>query len=138
MGDSIPGFIGKRYGFRSPSAGLKFGDIPIGLAAISKVPAGGRSRILACGGFCELSLDESAGTKAAAGDFGFNVLASSVSAEKTEDWSADLANGRLAIVEAIGIFLQDGLVGSACGAGALYAISPLRAIENELGVQAQS
>ena len=115
---------------------MNFGDIPSGLAAISQVPAGGRGQILAYGGFCELSQDESAGTKAAAGDFGFNVLASSVPAEKTKNLSADLANGRLAIVETIGIFLQDGLIGSACGACALYAISPLRAIENELGVQA--
>ena len=36
----------------------------------------------------------------------------------------------------IGMFLQEGLTGSACGAGALYTVSPLRAIENELCVQA--
>ena len=36
----------------------------------------------------------------------------------------------------IGMFLQDGLTGSAWGACALYTASPLRAIENELGVQA--
>ena len=35
----------------------------------------GGGQILAYGGFCELSQDQSAGTKAAAGDFGFNVLA---------------------------------------------------------------
>ena len=36
----------------------------------------------------------------------------------------------------IGMFLQDCLVGSACGDWALYAASPLRAFECELGVQA--
>ena len=71
-----------------------------------------------------------------AGDFGFNVLASSEPAEKTKDLSAELANGSLAIMAVIGMFLQDGLTGSACGACALYTVSPLRAIVNELGVQA--
>ena len=55
MGDINPDIIGKLPGFLSPSAGLKFGDIPNSLAAISKVPAGGCGQILAYGGFCELS-----------------------------------------------------------------------------------
>ena len=93
-------------------------------------------QILAYGSFCELSQGESAGTKAGAGDFGFNVLASGVPAEETESLSADLANGRLAIMAIIGMFLQDGLTGSACGACALYTASPLRSFDNELGVQA--
>ena len=50
-----PDIVGKLPGFRSPSAGLKFGDIPNGLAAISQVPARGRGQILAYGGFGELS-----------------------------------------------------------------------------------
>ena len=37
----------------------------------------------------------------------------------------------------IGMFLQDGLTGSACGACALYTASPLRAFDNELGVRGQ-
>ena len=36
----------------------------------------------------------------------------------------------------IGIFFQDGLTGSACGAWALYEASPLREFDNKLGVQA--
>ena len=36
----------------------------------------------------------------------------------------------------IGKFLQEGLTGSAWGACALYPASPLRAFDNELGVQA--
>ena len=36
----------------------------------------------------------------------------------------------------IGMFFQDGLTGSAWGDWALYTASPLRAFENELGVQA--
>ena len=33
---------GKFPGYLSPSAGLKFADVPNGLAAISKVPAAGQ------------------------------------------------------------------------------------------------
>ena len=127
---------GKLTGFLSPSAGLKFGDIPNGLAAISRGPAGGRGQILAYGGFCEISQDQSTGTKAGAGDFSFKVLASGVPAEKTMNLSADLANGRLAIMPFIGTALQDVLTGSAYGACALVTASPLRAFVNELSVQA--
>ena len=74
---------------------MNFGDIPSGLAAISKVPAAGCGQILAYGAFCELSQGQSAGTKVAAADFGFKVLTSSNPSEKTafcqpslamEDW----------------------------------------------------
>ena len=50
----------KLTGGLTPSAGLKFADIPNRLAAISEVPAGGWGQILAYGGFYELSLDQSA------------------------------------------------------------------------------
>merc|ERR1712018_579926 len=71
----------------------------------------------------------------AASDFGFKVLTSSDPAEKTKKLSAELANGRLAMMAIIGMFFQDGLTGSAWGDWALYTASPLRAFENELGVQ---
>ena len=86
---------GKLLGYWAPSAGLNFGDILNGLAAISKVPATGCGQILAYGAFCELSHGQSAGTKVAAADFGFKVLTSSNPGEKTafcqpslamEDW----------------------------------------------------
>merc|ERR1712187_522558 len=57
-------------------------------------------------------------------------------AEKTKKLSAELANGRLAMMAIIGMFFQDGLTGSAWGDWALYTDSPLRAFESELGVQA--
>ena len=50
--------------------------------------------------------------------------------------NAELANGRLAMMAIIGMFFQDGLTGSAWGDWANYTESPLRAFENELGVQA--
>jgi len=55
---------------------------------------------------------------------------------RTRKLNAELANGRLAMMAIIGMFFQDGLTGSAWGDWALYTASPLRAFENELGVQA--
>merc|ERR1711979_65498 len=102
----------------------------------SKVPSAGWAQILAYGAFCELSQDQSAGTPGAEGDFGFKVLTSSDADTKKRKLSAELANGRLAMMAIIGMFYQDGLTGSAWGDWSLYTDSPLRAFETELGVQA--
>ena len=64
-----PELTRKLPGVLSPSAGLKFADVPNGLAAISKVLAAGWGQILAYMAFCEVSQDQSAGTKASTGDF---------------------------------------------------------------------
>merc|ERR1712004_908515 len=93
------------------------------------------AQILAYMAFCEVSQDQSPGTAASQGDFGFKVLTSSDPAEKQKKLAAELANGRLAMMAIIGMFFQDGLTGSAWGDWALYTASPLRAFENELGVQ---
>merc|ERR1719327_661460 len=135
MGYITPEITGKLPGYLSPSAGLKFADIPNGLGAIFKVPAAGWAQIVAYGAFCELSQDQPAGTAAAAGDFGWKVLTSSDAAEKQKKLAAEIANGRLAMMAIIGMFFQDGLTGSAWGDWALYTGSPLRAFENETGVQ---
>merc|ERR1719198_717696 len=136
MGYITPELTGKFPGYLSPSAGLKFADVPNGLAAISKVPAAGWAQIAAYAAYCELSQDQSPGTPAAAGDFGFKVLTSSDPAEKQKKLAAEIANGRLAMMAIIGMFFQDGLTGAAWGDWALYTASPLRAFESELGVQA--
>merc|ERR1712087_491836 len=136
MGYITPEITGKFPGYSSPSSGLKFADIPNGLAAISKVPAAGWAQIVAYSAFCELSQDQSPGTAAYAGDFGFKVLTAADPAEKTKKLNAKIANGRLAMMAIIGMFFQDGLTGSAWGDWANYTASPLRAFENELGVQA--
>jgi len=135
MGYITPELTGKLPGYLSPSAGLKFADVPNGLAAISKVPAAGWAQIVAYCAFCELSQDQSAGSPAASGDFGWKLLTSSDQAELTKKLSAEVANGRLAMMAIIGMFFQDGLTGSAWGDWSLYTASPLRAFENELGVQ---
>ena len=107
MGYITPEITGKFPGYLSPSAGLKFADVPNGLAAISKVPAAGWGQILAYMAFCEVSQDQSAGTAAAAGDFGWKVLTAADPAEKTKKLNAELANGRLAMMAIIGMFFQD-------------------------------
>ena len=96
-----------RPGFLSPSSGLKFADIPNGLAAVSKVPVAGWAQIAAYFGFVEFSGgfdDYKTGTP---GDYGFKVLTSSDPEEKTKKLSAELANGRLAMMAIIGMFFQD-------------------------------
>merc|ERR1712056_44500 len=84
MGYITPELTGKLPGFLSPSAGLAFNDVPNGLAAISKVPAAGWLQIVAYCAFCELSQDQSAGTLAAKGDFGWKLLTASDEASKTK------------------------------------------------------
>merc|ERR1712024_403831 len=136
MGYITPEITGKLPGYLSPSAGLKFEDIPNGLGAVSKVPAAGWLQIIAYFGFCEFSggfEDYKTGTP---GDYGFKVLTSDDPEEKTKKLSAEITNGRLAMVAIIGMFFQDGLTGSAWGDWAAYTDSPLRAFESELGVQA--
>ena len=99
-------FVDLRPGFLSPSAGLKFADIPNGLAAVSKVPVAGWAQIAAYFGFVEFSggfEDYKTGTP---GDYGFKVLTSSDPEEKTKKLSAELANGRLAMMAIIGMFFQ--------------------------------
>merc|ERR1719209_2324887 len=135
MGYITPEITGKFPGYLSPSAGLKFADIPNGLAAISMVPAAGWGQIVAYCAFCELSQDQSAGTSAAGGDFGWKLLTSSDPEALKGKLSAEIANGRLAMMAIIGMFFQNGLTGSAWGDWSLYTASPLRAFENELGVQ---
>merc|ERR1712012_753167 len=135
MGYMTPEITGKFPGYLSPSAELKFQDIPNGLAAISKVPAAGWLQILAYGGFCEYSGGFDEYTKGAPGDYGFQVLTSSDPEAKKKKLNAELANGRLAMMAIIGMFFQDGLTGSAWGDWSVYTASPLRAFEAELGVQ---
>ena len=62
MGYITPEITGKWLGYLSPSAGLKFADVPNGLVAISKVQAAGWGQNLAYMAFCEVSQDQSAGT----------------------------------------------------------------------------
>jgi len=149
IGYMVPEYY-KFPGFLSPSQGLQFADVPNGLGALSKVPLAGWLQILAFAGLIETSGFFSGSSQpigfmkdstmdGTPGDYGVgfpNFLGKVDDPEaKNSKLAAELANGRLAMVAIIGMFFQDGLTGSAWGDWALYTDSPLRAFENELGVQ---
>merc|ERR1712032_1055953 len=141
MGYITPEITGKFPGYLSPSMDLKFQDVPNGLAAVSKVPGPGWLQILAYGLYCEATGGfgyNSDNQASAPGDCGWKppLLATDDPELKTKRLNAELANGRLAMMAIIGMFFQDGLTGSAWGDWANYTDSPLRAFENEPGVQA--
>jgi len=121
MGYITPEIV-KFPGFLSPNSGLKFADIPNGLAAISKVPAAGWGQILAYMAFCEVNPGAGSDVeRGAPGDFGWLTQYYSDTRR-----NAELANGRLAMMAIVGMIAQDGLTGSAWGDWALYTASPLR------------
>merc|ERR1740121_139476 len=135
------GYIAPEYfkfgGFLSPSAGVQFSDVPNGLAAFSKVPGAGICQIVIFCGLTEVNFGFGAYKKGGEpGNYGWKAITSSDPEAKQKKLRAELANGRLAMVAIIGMFYQDGLTGSAWGDWDLYADSPLRAFESELGVQA--
>merc|ERR1712117_534557 len=133
MGYITPELTGKFPGMLSPSGGLQFEDIPNGLGAISKVPALGWGQIVLYCAAVECSGMNNRSD--APGDFGWKLLTSADPEEKKKKLAAEIANGRLAMFAIMGMFFQDGLTGSAWGDWDLYVDSPLRAFENELGVQ---
>jgi len=137
------GYIVPEYakfpGYVSPSLGLKFADVPSGLGALSKVPIEGLLQIALFLGHYEGFFWRQDPARAP-GDYegyGFlgigNNFIFSFTAPTIDDpdarqkkLSAELANGRLAMVAIIGMFYQDGLTGSAWGDWSLYTSSPLR------------
>jgi len=134
MGYITPELTGKFPGMLSQSEGVSFADIPNGLGAISKVPALGWGQIVL---YCAAVEGAGANNRGdGPGEFGWKVLTSSDPEAKRSKLAAEIANGRLAMMAIIGMFFQDGLTGSAWGDWAAYTDSPLRAFENELGVQA--
>merc|ERR1712045_993864 len=113
----------------------KFSDVPNGFAAISKVPTLGWMQILCFAGFIE-GKDGLRWDNENPGDIGWKVLSDPDPERKAKRLAIDLSNGRLAMFAIMGMFFQDGLTGSAWGDWDLYTASPVRAFENELGVQA--
>ena len=139
MGYITPEFY-KIPGFLSPSAGLKFADVPNGLKALDVVPTEGWLQIIALGGFYETCVNKPVNPSEPGnygrGRLGFTGESIADPEQRKRALNSELANGRLAMMAIIGMFFQDGLTGSAWGSWDLYTASPLRAFENELGVQA--
>merc|ERR1719394_1329938 len=106
MGYITPEITGKLPGYLSPSAGLKFADIPNGLAAVSKVPGLGWLQIVIYGGLCEASGKNARGE--APGDFQWKppLLATEDPELNTKRLNAELANGRLAMMAILGMFFS--------------------------------
>jgi len=129
------GYIVPEYfrfpGELSPKLGLQFADIPNGLAALSKVPGQGWAQIVAFLGTYELfingqSINDEPGNYGK-GNLGLGFLGPVADPEsRKKKLSAELANGRLAMMAIIGMLFQDGLTGSAWGDWSLYTASPLR------------
>jgi hypothetical protein len=139
IGYMVPEYY-KFPGYLSPSEGLKFEDVPNGLAALSKVPPAGLAQFAAFIAFLELVYNKPSAEPGNYGKgnlglgsigLGGSITDSKLRAKKL---GAEVSNGRLAMVAIIGMFFQDGLTGSAWGDWALYTGSPLRGFENETGV----
>merc|ERR1711879_641032 len=128
IGYIVPYYF-KFPGYLSPKSELSFEDVPNGLAAITKVPSLGWVQIVATLGVYELFVNKPTGEPGNYGKgrlgLGFLGPVKDPDARK-KTLSAELANGRLAMVAIIGMFFQDGLTGSAWGDWALYTASPLR------------
>merc|ERR1719277_2578280 len=132
------GYIVPEYcrfpGFLSPSAGLKFTDMPTGLSAVSKLPSAGLLQMFLFAGLVDFTYFRSDPSRAPgdyknAGILGVpNGTGPMLDTEaRKRKLSSEIANGRLAMMAIIGMFFQDGLTGSAWGDWALYTDSPLRA-----------
>ena len=132
-------------GYLSPSLGLKFADVPNGIAAVSKVPIEGWLQIGLFLGHMEGKFFRQ-DPKRAPGDFegygflgvgknfifNFNPATIADPAVRTKKLNTEIANGRLAMVALMAMLFQNGTVGSTGPEMWL----PASAFETELGVQA--
>jgi Fe-S cluster biosynthesis and repair protein YggX len=149
MGYIVPEYY-RFDGYCSTSQGIKFADIPNGLAAFSKVPLEGWLQWIAFTGMLELygakqlpsnppgklqGADEAYGPMTF-GNLGAPSLwnASSISdpEKKKRGLNSELANGRLAMMAITGMMFQNGYLGTT-GPEMWF---PSSAFEGELGVQA--
>jgi len=139
IGYIVPEYF-KWPGDLSPKLGISFESVPNGLAALTKVPGQGWAQIVAFLGTYELFINKPVGDEPGnfgKGNLGLGFLGPVTNPEaRKKKLSAELANGRLAMMAIMGMLFQDGLTGSAWGDWANYTDSPLRAFETELGVQA--
>merc|ERR1719336_3529444 len=126
------GYIAPEYfrwpGELSPSASIKFTDVPNGLGAFSKVPFLGWFQILAFCGALEITgwsfskaqnigFGRDASVNGEPGNYGLGVLGAFNSikkdpAQRARKLNAELANGRLAMISIMGMLFQNGTIGT--------------------------
>jgi light-harvesting complex I chlorophyll a/b binding protein 1 len=95
-------------GFLSPSANLKFEDVPNGLAALSAVPLAGWCQMAVVIGAHEMLVKQREGRKP--GDFGtgyFGFALDDQSARQIRALSVEISNGRLAMLGILGMFASE-------------------------------
>merc|ERR1711879_388173 len=117
---AVIGYIVPEYfrfpGFLAPSAQLQFSDVPNGIAALGKVPVEGWLQWIAlCGGY-ELVVNEPVNPDEP-GNYGKGFLGITGSSiedpeKRKRSLNAELANGRLAMVAILGMFFQNGYIGT--------------------------
>ncbi|KAL9139147.1 hypothetical protein ACP0BX_008344 [Amphidinium carterae] len=140
LGYIVPEFF-RWPGYCSPSEGIAFADVPAGLKAVNAIPFAGWLQIVAFIGTIEVTNlgstpKEFVGDYEGYGAFGLPGGPSIADAEKKKkSLTAEINNGRLAMMAIMGMFFQDGLTGSAWGDWSNFAASPLRAVDfsKELG-----
>jgi hypothetical protein len=121
LGMIWPDLFGRFDGYLSPSANLKFADMPGGIAALSKIPTEGLLQILVFAGVIETQLfkDKSFGGPGFAdygaepGNFGTGYWGRKIAdpAERRNKLTIELNNGRLAMIAVIAMLVQNGLTG---------------------------
>lgn len=121
IGMVAPDLFGKWGGELSPSAGLKFADIPSGIAAVGKVPAEGWLQIVIFAGVLELFYfkDLAVGGPnlgqygSEPGNFGTGYWGRKIQdpVERKNKLNIELANGRLAMVAFTAMAVQNFLTG---------------------------
>jgi len=95
-------------GYLSPSANLKFEDIPNGLGALDAVPLEGWVQMAVVIGMHEVFIKERPGR--APGDFGtgyFGFTMDDQSSKQIRALSAEVSNGRLAMLGILGMFASE-------------------------------
>jgi len=95
-------------GFLSPSADLKFSDIPNGLGALDAVPLAGWAQMAVLIGAHELFVKQREGK--VPGDFGtgyFGVSMDDQSSKQLRALSVEVSNGRLAMLGILGMFASE-------------------------------
>ncbi|GKY93002.1 hypothetical protein MPSEU_000268700 [Mayamaea pseudoterrestris] len=98
----------------SPSEGLKFEDVPNGLAALDVVPLAGWVQMAVVIGLHEVFIKER--PNKAPGNFGtgyFGVALDDQSAKQLRALNVEVANGRLAMLGILGMFASESIHGEA-------------------------